>query len=101
MAKKTTARKNRASPAKGRCALPGKVTYRGRKRLPDRAFALPNKRLYILFTKGADGKLAPSGTHARSAIGLAHFHLKEGNLTDAEYDTVLRKAKAVLRKCKG
>ena len=98
--KHPTKRTKRASLAKGRCARPGKVTYKKRKRLPNWAFALASKRKYILYTEGPDGKLAPSRTHAINAKSRARTQFDRGTLSEAEFEEIIREADAVLRKCK-
>ena len=62
-----------------------KLTYKERKSLPDSAFALPNRRFPIYDV-----------AHARNATARAKEMLDKGKITKAEYDTVVRKADAVL-----
>ncbi|GBQ22072.1 hypothetical protein AA0472_0650 [Acetobacter estunensis NRIC 0472] len=62
-----------------------KLTAAERNALPDSAFALPGRRYPI-----------PDATHARDALARASEFYNRGELTDEEYETVVRRAKAVL-----
>ena len=62
-----------------------RLTEEERNTLPDDAFALPGRRYPI-----------PDAAHARDALARASEMLHRGELTRDEYDTVHRKAEAVL-----
>lgn len=64
-----------------------KLTAEQRRDLPATAFALPGRRYPI-----------PDASHARAALSRASEMQKKGLLTKKEYDTVVRKAHAVLGK---
>ncbi|MCH4142639.1 hypothetical protein [Acetobacter peroxydans] len=62
-----------------------RLTTEERNALPDSAFALPGRRYPI-----------HDAAHARDALARASEMLHRGELTQDEYDTVHRKAEAVL-----
>lgn len=62
-----------------------KLTTAEREALPDSAFALPGRRYPI-----------PDKTHARDALARASEFHHRGELTDAEYETIVRRAREVL-----
>ncbi|NHN84867.1 hypothetical protein GOB93_09465 [Acetobacter musti] len=62
-----------------------KLSTEERNALPDSAFALPGRRYPI-----------PDKTHARDALARASEFHHRGELTDDEYETVVRRAKEVL-----
>lgn len=62
-----------------------RLTAAERDALPDSAFALPGRRYPI-----------PDKTHARDALARASEFHHRGELTDAEYETIVRRAKEVL-----
>ncbi|NHN87286.1 hypothetical protein [Acetobacter conturbans] len=62
-----------------------RLTTAEREALPDSAFALPGRRYPI-----------PDDAHARDALARASEFHHRGELTDDEYATVVRRAKAVL-----
>ncbi|MFT8718650.1 hypothetical protein [Acetobacter sp.] len=62
-----------------------RLTAAERDALPDTAFALPGRRYPI-----------PDKTHARDALARASEFHHRGELTDAEYETIVRRAKEVL-----
>ncbi|MBO1326869.1 hypothetical protein OQ496_03510 [Acetobacter suratthaniensis] len=62
-----------------------KLTAAERNALPDSAFALPGRRYPI-----------HDATHARDALARASEMLHRGELSQDEYDTIHRKAEAVL-----
>ncbi|GBR02472.1 hypothetical protein [Acetobacter oeni] len=62
-----------------------KLTTAERDALPDDAFALPGRRYPI-----------PDASHARDALARASEFHHRGELSDHEYETIVRKAKAVL-----
>lgn len=64
-----------------------KLTYKQRKELPNSEFALPGRRFPI-----------PDAEHARLAIARAKEMYAKGKLTKEEYDTVIKKATAVLER---
>lgn len=64
-----------------------RLTTEERNALPDEAFALPGRRYPI-----------PDATHARDALARASEMLHRGTLSQDEYDTIHRKAEAVLRR---
>lgn len=64
-----------------------KLTAEERDALPASAFALPGRRYPI-----------PDASHARNALARASEMHKKGLLTKKDYDTVVRKAHAVLEK---
>lgn len=64
-----------------------RLTTEERNALPDEAFALPGRRYPI-----------PNATHARDALARASEMLHRGTLSQDEYDTIHRKAEAVLRR---
>lgn len=68
-----------------RIRIMSRLTAAERDALPDSAFALPGRRYPI-----------PDETHARDALARASEMLHRGNLTQEEYDTVVRRARAVL-----
>ncbi len=82
------------------CALPGAIGSRERGALPGSAFALERQRKYPLYVRGPGGTLVPSGSHASNAKARAAQQLTLGNLSIAQHDRIVRKADAVLRKCK-
>ena len=89
------------------CAVSGPLTSRKRAALPDRAFALvvrrkgrEPQRKYPLYKMSAAGKLVPSANHAANAKARAAQQRKKGNLTAAQYAQVVRRANAVLARCK-
>lgn len=62
-----------------------RLTEEERNALPDDAFALPGRRYPI-----------PDAAHARDALARASAMLHEGYLNQDEYETVVRRARAVL-----
>ncbi|NHO33633.1 hypothetical protein [Acetobacter fallax] len=62
-----------------------KLTTAERDALPDDAFALPGRRYPI-----------PDASHARDALARASEFHHRGELSDGEYETIVRKATAVL-----
>lgn len=62
-----------------------RLTAAERNALPDSAFALPGRRYPI-----------PDATHARDALARASEFHHRGELTDEEYETVVRRAREVL-----
>jgi hypothetical protein len=64
-----------------------RLTTEERNALPDSAFALPGRRYPI-----------HDAAHARDALARASEMLHRGELSQDEYDTVHRKAEAVLDK---
>ncbi|QEO17602.1 hypothetical protein [Acetobacter vaccinii] len=64
-----------------------RLTTEERNALPDEAFALPGRRYPI-----------PDAAHARDALARASEMLHRGTLSQDEYDTIHRKAEAVLRR---
>lgn len=64
-----------------------KLTYKQRKELPSSDFALPGRRFPI-----------HDAEHARLALARAKEMFEKGKLTKEEYDTVVRKATAVLER---
>ena len=62
-----------------------KLSTAQRNKLPDSAFALPGRRYPI-----------PDAAHARNALARAKEMLDRGQLSHAEYEIVVRKAKEVL-----
>lgn len=83
------------------CALPGRLSYRERKDLPARAFALPGRRMFPLYKMTRGGDLIPSGTHASDARGRARQALNRGSITQKEYDRTIAASDRVLAKCSG
>ncbi|GAA4474689.1 hypothetical protein [Gluconacetobacter asukensis] len=62
-----------------------RLTEEERNALPDEAFALPGRRYPI-----------HDAAHARDALTRASAMLHEGHLSQTEYETVVRRARAVL-----
>ncbi|GAA4505229.1 hypothetical protein HLH36_02195 [Gluconacetobacter aggeris] len=62
-----------------------RLTEEERNALPDEAFALPGRRYPI-----------HDAAHARDALTRASAMLHEGYLSPTEYETVVRRARAVL-----
>ena len=60
-----------------------KMTYQQKKRLPDSAFALSGRRFPI-----------HDEAHARNALARGHQSMDKGNLSAAEFATLIRKVQA-------
>jgi hypothetical protein len=99
--KKATKKKtSKTNPARA-CARPaGRLTKAQRRKMPDRAYALPKTRKYPLYRK-VEGKLVPSASHARSAIAYAKKNSRSGRLSEAQAKRIITKAEKVLVECKG
>lgn len=82
-----------------RCALPGKLDTEERDELPDRAFALPKKRKYPLFSLQG-GKLVPDPSHAKNAKARATQQYNAGKLSARQRDAIHRKANKVIAECR-
>lgn len=63
------------------------LTARARARIPSRKFALPGRRFPI-----------QDCSHARNALSRASMSYHRGNLTRDEHETVVRKARAAMRR---
>jgi hypothetical protein len=90
-AKKRPAKKKKKNPnGAKRCAIKaGKLTTRKRKKLRSSVFGLPKSRRYPM----------PDAAHAANAKGRAKAALKKGQLTQAQYNQIVRKANQILRSC--
>ncbi|MCE0744176.1 hypothetical protein LWC05_09815 [Acetobacter sicerae] len=62
-----------------------RLTQAERDALPDSAFALPGRRYPI-----------PDKTHARDALARASEFHHRGELSDEEYETIVRRSREVL-----
>jgi len=80
------------------CAPKGALSYRQRKALPAKAFALPSVRMFPLY-KRVDGKLVPSKTHAVNAKARATQAKNRGDLSASSARTIHKRADAVIKEC--
>jgi hypothetical protein len=77
------------------------MTYKVRKSLPDKAFALRKERKYPLFTRKGNtpkGKVVFSPSHAKNAVARATQMYERGLLTKAHRDTIDHEASKLLLK---
>ncbi len=65
-----------------------KLTKEQRDKLPDSAFAIPEKRKWPIFDRG----------HAIAALTRIEYGLKKGWITKREYEIVKKKAHDVLER---
>jgi hypothetical protein len=72
------------------CRRVGKLTAAKKKKLPNKAFGLPETRSYPM----------PDPSHAKNAKSRAKQQLKKKKLTKADYNRIVRKADRVINKCK-
>jgi hypothetical protein len=72
------------------CRRVGKLTAAKKKKLPNKAFGLPELRSYPM----------PDPSHARNAKARAKAQLKKKRLNKKDYDRIVRKADRVIGKCK-
>ena len=75
-----------------------KLTAKERAKLPAKAFGLPEKARTAKAKKETGNYPMPDRGHAISAKQLARKNRTDGNLTDAEFERIDRKADNVLRK---
>jgi len=80
------------------CAPKGALSYRQRKALPAKAFALPSVRMFPLY-KQVGGKLVPSKTHAINAKARATQAKNRGDLSASSARTIHKRADAVIKEC--
>lgn len=98
-AKKKSAKKN---PARA-CARPaGRMTAAQRRKLPARAFVFPAERKFPLYTieRFGDGKPVPSRFLAGAAIAYAKKGYKNGKLSKAKAERVIKKAEKIIAECR-
>jgi hypothetical protein len=74
-----------------------KLTPRKREKLPAREFGLPEKARSADAKKDTGNYPMPDREHAISAKRLSRKNLKDGNLTQAEFDRINRKADKILK----
>ena len=72
------------------CRRVGKLTAAKEKKLPDKAFGLPELRKYPM----------PDPSHAANAKARAKQTLNKKKLKKKDYDRIIRKADRVINKCK-
>jgi hypothetical protein len=81
----------RADPFEGIvCRIGGKLTRARRNRLPSSAFGLPRERKYPM----------PDVSHARNAKARASMMLRRGGLSRVKYNKIVRKANAIINRCR-
>jgi hypothetical protein len=72
------------------CRRVGKLTTEKERKLPDKAFGLPESRKYPM----------PDPSHARNAKARAKQMKTKGKLSKKDYDRIVRKANRVINHCK-